>query len=55
MKLILTVAAYVLVLIAALNLFNNGNVGYAFLLAIVSIIVPLYLHIRKGNIKDEKS
>lgn len=55
MKHILAIAAALLVIIVALNLFNNGHVGGAFLLIIASVATPIYLHFRKGNNKDEKS
>lgn len=55
MKHILTIAAVLLVIIVALNLFNNGHVSGAFLLAIAAVSAPIYLHFRKGNNKDEKS
>lgn len=55
MKHILAIAATLLVIVVALNLFNNGNVGGAFLLVIAAVATPIYLYFRKGNKKDEKS
>lgn len=55
MKHILAIAAALLVIIVALNLFNNGHVGGAFLLVLAAVATPIYLYFRKGIKKDEKS
>ena len=56
MKHILAIAAALLVIVVALNLFNNGNVGGAFLLVIAAVAPPatLYFAYRKAQ-NDLKS
>ena len=55
MKQILLVVAYLVAIIIALNLFNNGYVFEAFVIVIISVVSPIYFYLKnQGNKKDEK-
>ena len=56
MKQILLIVAYLVAIIIALNLFNNGHVFEAFVIVIISVVSPIYFYLKnQGNKKDEKS
>ena len=56
MKQILLVVAYLVAIIIALNLFNNGHVFEAFVIVIISVVSSIYFYLKnQGNKKDEKS